>query len=304
MILQYLGRGIYHAQGNLPCQDFILARRLRRSGLTVLALADGAGSAEYARLAARLNCGAVVSFFGKMKTEAAFADFLALPEAERAQQILTHCRRVIGERMQRERCEKASAFSATLLLAVIGREQVLIGHLGDGAIYCLEGESLSYSPGENRNGMKNATYFTVSRDAAEHLRMTTLPRDGVSSLLLTSDGTSGLFQGGQVPLSLMQAAENGQLPTNRALQEALRDVVEVPILRADDWSVLLWTANEPDAVGETVTEPVDMLAEEQEKLWQEQEPKQESEADEQEPEHEEGAHGTEKTGTSRQGQLA
>lgn len=269
MVLQYLGRGIHHAQRDMPCQDFVLARRLRRSGLLVLALSDGAGNAQYAQLAARINCGAVVSFFGKLKTEAEFGDFLALPEAERAQQLLTHCRQAIEEHMKRQRCEKVSAFSATLLFAVIGHERVLIGHLGDGGIYCWEGDTLRYSPGENIDGLKNATYFTVSRSAAEHLRLTVLPRGNLRGLLLTSDGTSGLFQGGRVPLKLLQYTVDGKLRTNRGLREALRQLVQVPMLRMDDWSVLLWTENPPDAEGEAVTEPVDMLAEEQEKLLEE-----------------------------------
>lgn len=281
MVLQYLGRGIHHTQQNMSCQDFILARRLH-SGLLVLALSDGAGSAQYAQLAARINCGAVVSFFGQLKTEAAFGDFLALPEAEQAQRLLAHCRRAIGERMQRQRCEKVSAFSATLLFAVIGREKVLIGHLGDGGIYCMEGETLRCSPGENIDGLKNATYFTVSRSAAEHLRLTVLPREGLRGLLLTSDGTSGLFQGGRVPWKLLQYAAAGRLRTNRGLREALRQFVQVPMLRMDDWSVLLWTENPPDTEGEAVTEPVDMLAEEQEKLLEE---KTEPENTEQEDAH-------------------
>lgn len=281
MVLQYLGRGIHHTQQNMSCQDFILARRLH-SGLLVLALSDGAGSAQYAQLAARINCGAVVSFFGQLKTEAAFGDFLALPEAEQAQRLLAHCRRAIGERMQRQRCEKVSAFSATLLFAVIGREKVLIGHLGDGGIYCAEGEMLRFSPGENIDGLKNATYFTVSRSAAEHLRLTVLPREGLRGLLLTSDGTSGLFQGGRVPWKLLQYAAAGRLRTNRGLREALRQFVQVPMLRMDDWSVLLWTENPPDTEGEAVTEPVDMLAEEQEKLLEE---KTEPENTEQEDAH-------------------
>lgn len=270
MVLQYLGRGIHHAQRDMPCQDFVLSRRLR-NGLLVLALADGAGSAEFARLAAHINCGAVVSFFGQMKTEAAFGDFLALPEEEQAQQLLTHCRRAIVERMKRQRCEKASAFSATLLFAVIGHERVLIGHLGDGGIYCVEGETLRFSPGENIDGLRNATYFTVSRSAAQHLRLTVLPREKLLGLLLTSDGTSGLFQGGQLPLALLQQAVGGELSTNQALRETLNQAVQVPMLRMDDWSVLLWTGNPPDTDGEADGEPVDMLAEEQEKLPPEQE---------------------------------
>lgn len=258
-VLQYLGRGILHEQNGAPCQDSVLARRLR-NGLTVLALADGAGSAEYARLAARINCGSMVSFFGAMKTEEEFRAFLELPQRLQVAFLLSYCRSDILRHMRRKNCRDAAEFSATLLFCVIGQDNVLTGHLGDGGLYCMGQGSMLVSGADNIQGRSNATYFTVSRDAPAHLRLECFRRSDVEALLLTSDGTAKLFADPSVPATLLQAA-GGELRSSRDLGEALKQLSWAPLLRMDDWSVLLWAEKLPE-LWEEPPRPVSMQEEE------------------------------------------
>lgn len=262
-ILHYLGRGIAHERRKLPCQD-VIGYECFENGHRVMALSDGAGSSRYALEAAQANVAAVLEFF-RMTDPAAFA---AMPPAERARAIIAAClarlmtlREGRGELYARDIC-------ATLLFAVYDGAVMTIGHLGDGMILVQDaaGETLCCSAPEIHPSDQRSTYFTISPEAAAHLRIRSFTAGQAATVLLTSDGACGMFEnrgGGRAQATaeeLLGYVRGGMICDNGDLADVLGQMAEIPSERLDDWSVLIGSA----AIhGENpgVSEPVSMLSE-------------------------------------------
>ena len=170
-----------------------------------------------------------------------------------------------------ERANRAD-LAATLLFVVMDERHILIGHLGDGGIFCVDDGKMVYaSAPDNRNGVSNRTYFTVSPDADRHLRLHTLDRmqTPVRNILLTSDGAYHAlkeFYGSAEPtvLEMIELVKKGEVADAAGLRSVLSQIALAPIQRMDDWSVLLVDMQQPVPPQEPV-EPVSMLREEEAK---------------------------------------
>ena len=269
-IMRYLGRGIHHEQEDLPCQDVILDRRAE-NGNQILVLSDGASSAAYAQQAAVENCRGLCACFEQYSLE----DFLALEESVQKQTIVDACACALLEFLAGldlpEQVSRAE-LAATLLFVVMDERRILTGHLGDGGIFCVDNGAVAYaSAPDNRSGVSNRTYFTVSPDAVCHLRLHTLDRTQtpVRNILLTSDGAYHALEdyygdAEQTVLEMIELVKNGEVADAAGLRSVLSEIALVPIQRMDDWSMLLVDMQQPVPPQEPV-EPVSMLREEEAK---------------------------------------
>lgn len=260
-ILRFLGRGILHEELRRPCQDRAEYATFE-NGNTLLALSDGCSSAAYAELGAEGNIRALMRIFEQLP----LAEMLKESDEELKKQIIALVQEEILAHSGPEAGNRLSDFSATLLFAVSDGTHSLIGHLGDGIAAAAdpEGELTLFSGPENGESRRQ-TYFTVSAEAAEKLRlyrseqgaMILLSSDGPQEMLLSTAGT--LEQGVQ---ELLLQLRSGQLADHAALSEYLCRRAECMAQRADDWSVLLL-----DPAGEAAEgyepEPVSMLAQDQ-----------------------------------------
>lgn len=259
-----MGRGISHEKSNLPCQDFAVFE-YAKNGNVILALADGASSAQYAREAAIANTGAVVSLFSRITLER-----FQKHDAERqAEDIITACHRQIKRFAKQVGCTDFKQFSATLLFAVFSKNSVLVGHLGDGAIYGTDdnGKIDFCSDPENIAGVSTRTRFTVSKNAKEYLRLYSIEPKHCRNLVMTSDGAYSMFlgRGGMkaevTAEELMGYMRDGGIATHTDLADVLNQMAEIPSERMDDWSVLMWDQNQEKTL-EVRLEPVSMYQEE------------------------------------------
>ena len=269
-IMRYLGRGIHHEQEDLPCQDVILDRRAE-NGNQILVLSDGASSAAYAQQAAVENCRGLCACFEQYSLE----DFLALEESVQKQTIVDACACALLEFLAGldlpEQVSRAE-LAATLLFVVMDERRILTGHLGDGGIFCVDNGAVAYaSAPDNRSGVSNRTYFTVSPDAVRHLRLHTLDRTQtpVRNILLTSDGAYHALEdyygdAEQTVLEMIELVKNGEVADAAGLRSVLSEIALAPIQRMDDWSMLLVDMQQPVPPQEPV-EPVSMLREEEAK---------------------------------------
>ena len=266
-ILGYLGTGIAHERGGLPCQDAIGARSCE-NGNTVLALSAGASSSLFAREAARSHVEAVIGLFASVPLSA----FLGLDVPEQKRRILAACREGLARLAGSEALFHAPDYAATLLLCVDDGERLLLGHLGDGALFAADenGETVFVSSPENAPEGASRTFFVSFPNAEEHLRLTSLRRGerSVSRVLLMSDGPCAMFQGRGGSLQataaeLLLYVRQGLIETNSQLADVLRQMAELPCERLDDWSLLI--LDTPGEAAEPLPEPVSMLAEEEEK---------------------------------------
>lgn len=239
-IMQYLGRGVYHEDNGAPCQD--RARyRYAKNGNVILAISDGCSSAKYAETAAETNIAAVIKLFSGMTLrEFLFRDLTA---ADIIDPITEALRKKEPKRFEKE----PSDFSATLLFAVTDGSNILTGHLGDGNILCAkaDGTAAYYSEEENA-GSADRTFFTVSPDAKAHLRLTLVPADDVTNVMLYSDGPQKMlwYRGDRdirkAALELTGRVHAGEIANCTQLADALADMTENAMYQLmDDWSMLV-----------------------------------------------------------------
>ena len=239
-IMRYLGRGVYHEDNGVPCQD--RAKYLyAANGNIILAISDGCSSAEYAEDAAEVNVDTIIRLFSK----SALKDFLDQDKnaADIIDPILEAMRKKGGKHFQ----EAPEDFSATLLFAVTDGKQILTGHLGDGNILCASGDNASvyYSPEEN-DGAANLTFFTVSDNAAAHLRLTAIPAERVTDIILYSDGPQKMlwYKGDKdiekAALALLKEVRDGHIADCAGLADTLADMTSDSMYQLmDDWSMLI-----------------------------------------------------------------
>lgn len=236
----YLGRGILHEEYGMPCQDAADCRSMD-NGNRVWALSDGAGSAEFAQEAAWGNIEGLMGLFEAHPLE----QILAWPEGQLREEIISSCVCALA-RNPEIFADRPWHFSATLLFFAWDGCRWAAGHLGDGFMMILDRkqEVLVCSEPENR-GADNQTYFTVSEDAPEHLRIYTGEEQLPAQLLMVSDGPCAMFRTrhGSLPSAaeeLLGYARGEEITSDDTLSEVLDQMNYYAYDRRDDWSVLIW----------------------------------------------------------------
>ena len=257
-IIRYIGRGVYHEDNGVPCQDrakYVYAK----NGSVILALSDGCSSAAFAEEAAEINVDTVLRLFSDMPLK----DFLAQEKnaADVIDPILSAMKKKHAKRFARD----PSDFSATLLFAVCDGTDILLGHIGDGNILCVsnDGTTAFYSQEEN-DGAADRTFFTVSADAKAHLRLTLVPAKDVRNIILYSDGPQKMlwYHGDKdvekAALALAGRVSSGEISCCAQLADALADMTADAMYQLmDDWSMLILDAEQPQC-SDMVFDPVSM----------------------------------------------
>jgi hypothetical protein len=179
--------GTSHLRRGLPCQDHAEVTTWPVSDpdpALVLAVADGAGSAERADEGARRACLAFLEYAGRA---VAWMGPAHLPD-DHGQRSLEIVQDEIAE-LARETGTALSAFACTLLAGVVGAHSALFLQLGDGAIAVrsVENPSWRLAAIPQRGEFANQTVFVTRRDAARHLQAVHL-QETVLEVALMSDG--------------------------------------------------------------------------------------------------------------------
>lgn len=178
------GRG--HIANNTPCQDKICS--LRDNGITAIALADGAGSAELSHYGAEA---AVKTICGMLCDK--FADMVNEREASVIRTAIMSCLEDSLETLANELDCDIDDLSSTLIAAAADGEQVMQLHIGDGiAGYFKNGKLLVASYPDNGE-YKNETTFITSPDASQRMRLSKGNIAGISGFVLMSDGAASSF---------------------------------------------------------------------------------------------------------------
>lgn len=171
--------GPAHSQKKQGCQDY--CRYAVNGRNIVAAVADGAGSAKFGKIGARLICDTIVDLLKN-------ADFTKIrPAVKKAIEVAR--RKAILHRFNKSKSEKhLEDFSATLVGFVYNRGQGIFFHIGDGAALALNccGRYTASLP-ENGN-FRCETYFYTMPDWKENLRFTSFSK--ARAVFLMSDGVS------------------------------------------------------------------------------------------------------------------
>ena len=174
------GRG--HVKKNIPCQDKVAWRA--ENNVHVIALADGAGSAEFSHYGAECVVNRMTAFVADR-----FFEIIAQADARKVtQEILSVALQALNNEAELRRCALKD-LASTLLIAAVGDENFFLAHLGDGVIGYINDAGLKVATTPDNGEFSNETIFITSANAAAHLRIYKGALNSISSFVLMSDGT-------------------------------------------------------------------------------------------------------------------
>lgn len=232
--------GGLHQAKKTPCQDFY---QYACSGNKLVAVvSDGAGSAKYGKIGAKIICETLVNAL--INTP--------LKNYEAAVKKAIHSAR---ERLVIHRLNKSKSvpeilnFSATVVGVVYHKNKGVFFHIGDGAGIALHngnGETADYTLSRPANGRFSCeTYFYTMDNWLESLRFTAIKKadalflmtDGVTNFAL-SDDMQHLKNGFIEPINRFLKEEANKTRALRALNNTL-DTKQARKLNSDD-KTFLW----------------------------------------------------------------
>lgn len=171
--------GIGHERLNQDCEDHVT--RLVANGVFCMSLCDGVGSAKRAKEGAR--------FFSQKICQLLVEDFehfYTSPTVQVKQEVISTLRQDLLSHLPPS--ENLSDFASTLLCVALKDEKLLILHLGDGVIGCLnEGELAVLSEPVNFD-YANVTVAVTSEGAEQYLKVFQGKINQLDSVFLMSDG--------------------------------------------------------------------------------------------------------------------
>ena len=174
------GRG--HKKSDVPCQDVVHYDAV--SGVHVIALSDGAGSARLSLYGAD----AAVCSVGSLLAEE-FRAFIGNSNGVAVKQhILNTVLAALRAKADELGCEMHD-LAATLLAVAADDENFLAVHIGDGVIGCYGLDGLKTLSAPDNGEFANATTFVTSRDALQRMRIYKGSAARLSGFVLMSDGT-------------------------------------------------------------------------------------------------------------------
>lgn len=181
--------GQLHVRAALPCQDRF-AWSWSASGVLTMAVADGAGSAPRAHLGAQAAVRAVISVAQRLgrcpPALTTLAPTALVPSVFTG--LFFGARtavRCLAWRMQRPLEE----FATTLSVAVLWRDHLLLGQVGDGllTVRLSTGQIISPAP-PARGEYANETYLLTDDGWSARLTFACLPAAAVGGFALSTDG--------------------------------------------------------------------------------------------------------------------
>ena len=168
--------GGLHVSKNLPCQDhykYVKAKNL------VAVVSDGAGSAKYGKIGARIVCETVCDLLKN-------ADFANI-EKEIINVVKVVRNKLCLHRFNKHKNEKGLAdFAATLLGVVYQNNKGVFFHIGDGAAISLNDKKEFVASRPENGDFSCETFFFTQQAWFENLRFTKF--DNSKNIFLMSDG--------------------------------------------------------------------------------------------------------------------
>ena len=230
-------QGPMHCSKNLPCQDYCLYSNSGKNFVAVVS--DGAGSAKYGKIGARIVCSTLV-------------DLLKNCKFENIQNTVKHAIEVARGKIMRHRLNNnhdisgMMKFAATVVGIVYFQNKGIFFHIGDGAALALNDdyENFVISPPEN-GSFSCETFFYTQENWMQNLRFTNFEK--ANTIFLMSDGLTNFSFSSDyrnieknfiLPIHNFLIAESSKTKAQRALANTLNNA-QARKLNSDD-KTLLW----------------------------------------------------------------
>ena len=174
--------GRKHVLAGHHCEDVV--GRVRRQGVQMIALADGAGSAPLALAGATTAVNAVLRY---LPTH--FRKLVKLPESVCQRRIVDHVDasfQAVADAAQ----VSVGDLACTLLFAACDGNTLLLGQIGDGRVAVRNAQSQAWACAlaPSRGEFANQTAFVTSSDFATKFTLVRLLAQDVDACILMSDG--------------------------------------------------------------------------------------------------------------------
>lgn len=178
--------GRSHMKNSIPCQDKTIYSD--SNNINIIALADGAGSAELSHYGAETVVKAACEFISD--------NFDTLINNEDGKQvkidILNYLTGSLNCKSRELSCE-LSALASTFLMVAVKGSQFLICHIGDGVIGYLKDSELKIASKPENGEFANTTTFVTSKDALLSMKLIKGKSESINGFVLMSDGTAESF---------------------------------------------------------------------------------------------------------------
>lgn len=236
-IVQCAVQGRGHMQMGIPCQDKTCF--LVRNGVTVIALADGAGSARLSHFGAER----VTQFICDDLSEN-FDRYFDAEDGASVKKALVSKTIVALDELSREMDCEIRELASTLLFVAVQEERFVLAHIGDGVIgYQKKGELRVASQPENGEFV-NTTVFTTSQEALATMKLIKGKVGEIQGFVLMSDGTEvSLYNKKEKKLAdvIKKIMNHCLLILPEKVEEQLRAGFEAAVRQAtgDDCSMIL-----------------------------------------------------------------
>lgn len=186
-------KGISHERTGLPCQD-AQGFQVLEDGTLIIALADGAGSAQFSDQGARAAVEEALSALAGAaavlaETSAGLQDLPPTREGweDLIREVFDAARQSVLQ-LADEAGEWIRDYACTLTCAVAQGNCLVVGQVGDGAVVAMtEAGELFAATRLQRGEYANETHFLIQDDALDHLIVDVFECP-VSALAVMSDG--------------------------------------------------------------------------------------------------------------------
>lgn len=245
-VIQCYQQGGKHSLRNHPCEDRTYG--LKKNGVSVIALADGAGSEKYvyaadgAETITKAICSYMSNCFDELYNEQS--------EMCLKHKIISYCHSQLKRKAAELEINDIVKLSSTMLCVAVKNNKVLILHIGDGVIGKLtpDGTQLVSKP---KNGeFASETYFVTNANSEKHLSIKKEHLNSTLAYFMMSDGVADYiydectesFLGAAEKLARMSYEDEGNQMLSKAFQKYM--ISADPL--SDDCSFICMGLRNPD----------------------------------------------------------
>lgn len=234
-VIECATQGRSHIKTNTPCQD--KTSSLRHNDISVIALADGAGSAKFSHFGAEIATKRICKIFVEK------FDIILDDISNAKKGILATLLKELHSESLRLNCEIKDLASTLLCVAVRG-DTFIAFHLGDGIICALRNNEVKMISDAQNAEFANATFFTTSSSAEQNAEIIVGEMNNINAFAIMSDGVAPSFYDkskGQFAKALLGVLQKSVMISQEKMQERLQRSLDSVIskMTIDDCSLAI-----------------------------------------------------------------